>query len=320
MSTFISRQTARLGRAAAPVLTPVLVSRPLNERLRSHAIFRAVRPSVQRSENVALERIDKIDGTIKIERDLGVGRIALDPALVAACVEDTKRRFQLMKAGQSGQRNTKKYLQSLTALRDYGSESAPFRLATSDDLVKAVSQYLGGAPVLWNIAAMYSPPTASEVGKLKGSQYWHRDSEDIASIKVWILCSDVSEENGPTHCLPRKLSDDIAVKIGYRQGEKIVDDAVMDPYNSQAVRLVGSIGDTFVTDTCRCFHMGSRTGSSSERLVLMFNFITRHSVYFWPGFRSLTSRGLNESMSGLSEMQRDLLFPFYSSAPESIPT
>lgn len=307
MRTFINR----LGRAAAPVLAPVLVGRPLNERLRSHAVFRAVRPSVRRSEEAALERIDRVKGSLKIDRDLGVGKISLDAALVTDCIEDTKHRFQLMKAGQSKQKNTKKFLQSLTALRDYGPESAPFKLATSEGLVKAVAEYLGCAPVLWNIAAMYSPPTEPEVGTLTGSQYWHRDSEDIASIKIWILCSDVNEENGPTHCLPRNLSDDIAVKIGYKQGEKIVDDAVISPYNSQAVRLVGVVGDTFVTDTCRCFHMGSRTGSSSDRLVLMFNYITRHSVYFWPCFRSLTARGLNESMRGLSKLQQDLLFPLH---------
>jgi ectoine hydroxylase-related dioxygenase (phytanoyl-CoA dioxygenase family) len=137
--------------------------------------------------------------------------------------------------------------------------------------VKAVADYLGAAPVLWDITAMYSPPAD---GALRGSQHWHRDGDDVTNVKVWILCSDVSKENGPTLCLPKALSDKIAKDIAYKQSDKILDDRLIDPYQSDVFSLVGKAGDAFVTDTSRCFHMGSRTTSDSERLVLMFHFVS----------------------------------------------
>jgi hypothetical protein len=297
-------------KARIPTLSAVFENRPLSERLRSYRFFRASRPGVRRSEAAALARLAQVEGAFVIGKDQGVGPVVLDRALVAECVADAKQRLEAMKAAVSERKNRKNYLQQLTTLADYDVDSAPFKLATNEKLVKAVADYLGAAPVLWDITAMYSPP-ASEGGALRGSQYWHRDGDDVTNVKVWVLCSDVSLKNGPTLCLPKAVSDKIADEIAYKQSDKLLDDRVIDPYLSDVFTLVGKSGDTFVTDTSRCFHMGSRTTADSERLVLMFHYVSRYAIYFWPWFRSKTSRSINPQVRDLSAIQKDLIFPFH---------
>lgn len=311
---FFRRQVTRAAKVAMPTLSFLFAQRSLDQRLRTQALVKALSPNVQRTERDALAHIRAFEPAFKIDKDLGFGTIKLDPKLTAQCIEDTKKRLAMV--GDSPRRNTKEYLQALTSLRDYEADSPVFKLATDGGVVSAVSKYLDGAPVLWSVSAMYSPPSTPSANgnsqtQWKGSQFWHRDSEDIASVKVWILCSDVEINNGPTFCLPRKLSDKVGREIGYNQGEKVLDDRVFKPYENEMFSLVGETGATFTTDTCRCFHMGSRTAHDRGRLVLMFNFVSRYSLYFWPAFSLLTTRKLNPKIENLNQLQKDLLFPYY---------
>ena len=206
----------------------------------------------------------------------------------------------------------KSYFRSLKSMSDYALDSPEFKLATSPQMLKSVAKYLGKLPMLLDISARISLSDSDKPGEeLSGSQMFHRDMDDIASVKVWILCSEVKTENGPTVLLPIKTSHEVARKIGYRQGDKIPNDEPFKDVKSELFEAVGPVGTTFATDTCSSFHYGSRVQKSKERLVLYFQYVSSTSVYFRP----LGERAGNRSKkfftvknpASLSESQRVLL-------------
>ena len=206
----------------------------------------------------------------------------------------------------------KSYFRSMKSLKDYSLDSPEMQLATSEAMLQAVASYLGKLPMLLDISARISLSDADTPGaKLEGSQMFHRDMDDISSVKVWILCSDVKTENGPTMLLPNKISHEVAKQIGYRQGDKVPNDEPFKNYEKELFAATGPIGTTYATDTCSSFHYGSRTAVAKERLVLYFQYVTSTSVYFRP----LGERAGNRSKkyfqipagSELTESQRVLL-------------
>jgi hypothetical protein len=80
--------------------------------------------------------------------------------------------------------NAKTYLIETTSLKDYSPENPCFLLTTSPGVLGAAARYLGSRPILWNITALYSPPPALNTNKIKGSQLWHADTEDITIPKL----------------------------------------------------------------------------------------------------------------------------------------
>lgn len=177
----------------------------------------------------------------------------------------------------------KSYFRSLRSMADYSLDSPEFRLATSPEMLKSVSNYLGKLPMLLDISARISLSDPDKPGdKLSGSQMFHRDMDDVASVKVWILCSEVKKENGPTVLLPISTSHEVAGTIGYRQGDKIPNDEPFKNVKGELFEAVGPVGTSFATDTCSSFHYGSRVQKSKERLVLYFQYVSSTSVYFRP--------------------------------------
>jgi hypothetical protein len=234
----------------------------------------------------------------------------LDSGLVAACVEDTAARFEDERA-RNQQLNRKPYFVEFTRLGDYGLDSAPFRLATSPSVVRAVSDYLGAFPQLYNITSVFSP-SSDQTGALgaqdwKGSQLFHRDGEDRRLLKLWVLCSDVTEENGPTMVLRADASSRLARRLCYAPGTKLSDDPFLADWSDLAA-ATGPVGTVYATDTARCFHFGSRTTKESSRLVLMVHYMTEHSAYFSSSSAARRSgEGLGVDPSTLSPMVRRLL-------------
>jgi hypothetical protein len=205
-------------------------------------------------------------------------------SLTDECVKDTESRYLNLMKNRKDFISKKPYFQEFCNLTDYSTDSAPFKFATNPSLIKAVANYLGEAPVLWNISAFYSPPSSIEDienKNFKGSQLWHRDAEDTRNLKIWILCSDISENSGPTVCLSSEVSNKICNEISYKQGTKIENEIILNNYKNEMFSLVGAKGKVYVTDTSECLHMGSRVIEPTGRLVLMVHFISRYSNYFW---------------------------------------
>ena len=218
-----------------------------------------------------------------IDQARGFERIFPEKELISAIVESTK---QLKKKPKTD--NKKEYLQAISNLSDYDLSSPEFKLATSPTLVAMVSDYLGTFPYLFNITALWSPPPEflsqdkeNSESKYKGSQLLHRDGDDLRIVKVWILCSDVTSENGPTVLISAEESEKICRNLKYRQGYKIP----LETEQSLTIdenhfnKAIGSLGTVYFTDTDRLLHFGSRTESTNERLVLMIHYVSFFSTY-----------------------------------------
>jgi hypothetical protein len=267
-------------------------------RLREASTFRE-RGRIDRDSEknrLGLADLDGIEPAFRIPANKGFVRVeTLDPALVAECVEDTQRRFQDERA-RNQQLNTKPYFVEFTGIADYSADSAPFRLATAPGVVRAVADYLGSFPQLHNITSVFSPSSEETIAAgqqgWKGSQLFHRDGEDRRLVKLWVLCSDVTMEHGPTMVLPADLSAKMAVRLRYAPGTKISDEPFLGHWNDLAA-ATGPEGTVYATDTARCFHFGSRTQRESSRLVLMFHYMTHHSSSFG---RTSASRSKGEGL------------------------
>lgn len=250
-------------------------------------------------------------GTMK--RDIGFLEIYPESRLVLDIIENTRNLVKERK-----QFNTKPYLQEISDLSDYGPSSPEFQLATSPNLVGTVTRYLGSFPYLHNITALWSP-SPEKIGRLSeqdysGSQLFHRDGDDIRVAKVWILCESVTHENGPTVLLTTSKSDEICKEIKYKEGERISIE-VEKSLNIKQTDLryaIGNQGTTYMTDTVRLLHYGSRTQKNSERLVLMFHYVTFFSNYVRPIVRDgkgekLHGDFLEEVSPQLSRLQTSLI-------------
>lgn len=257
-------------------------------------------------------RLNEVSQPCMIDKEIGFTPIFLDKQLVERSVSNTKSLSK-----QRKDFNTKPYLQEISDLSDYGLASPEFQLATHPEVVKMVENYLGSFPYLYDITALWSPSSSNDAGKaisnFEGSQLWHRDSDDVRIAKIWILCSDVDEESGPTVLLPANESEKIAKDIKYKQGYKV-------PFQVEThlkidkkliMRAIGSSGTTYFTDTDRLFHYGSRTSSTQERLVLMFHYVSFFSCYFRPinktGKKHKVNPSILEAINDLSQNQKALL-------------
>ena len=66
----------------------------------------------------------------------------------------------------------------------------------SKNILKIAKSYLGNDIRIRNPLAWIHPATS--LTKEIRSQKWHRDQEDLKMLKVFILFSNVNENNGPT--------------------------------------------------------------------------------------------------------------------------
>jgi hypothetical protein len=78
--------------------------------------------------------------------------------------------------------------------REQEADSPLLKLALDPKLLRTVARYMGLWPRLHAIGSWLNFPTESEA---KLSQLWHRDPEDLKTVKVFIYLDAVSKENGP---------------------------------------------------------------------------------------------------------------------------
>jgi hypothetical protein len=168
-------------------------------------------------------------------------------------------------------------------------DSPYIRFALGTELVESISTYLGVVPVLsafdvWYSLAQEDAPTAS--------QLWHMDHNDISVVKVWVHCSDIGPESGPLTMLTADASAEFAGEIGHDMGaEYYLPDEALERYadRDELVQMIGSRGTVSLTDTCRCFHMGSRVSPGAEpRRVAVYTYLTPYAFH-WEDHREQAS-------------------------------
>lgn len=181
----------------------------------------------------------------------------------------------------------KTYLRTIASISDLDPKDPIVKIALNDELLACVTKYLGVAPHLNSINVMWSPPskvTQKSSSSWSGSQLFHIDGDSDGIVKVWILCNEVGEDNGPTTLIPANLSLRISKEISYSPKGKVKDDTPFIAVLDKAFKATGKAGTMFATDTARCFHQGSRTKENSERLVIMYFYDTFRSSWYISGF------------------------------------
>jgi hypothetical protein len=197
----------------------------------------------------------------------------MDPAIQAELGEAGLARLNDIESSAGKQSSTWKnfWVRMLDAEMEDGRLSADnifVRYALQPAVINIVSSALGEIPWLDYVFLSYSHHTGQE---LAASQLWHRDHDDVRVIKLFSYLTDVNEDgDGPFTFLPRQSTD----RFGYPlMGSHFPDDRVFQKVPRGDVKVMKAPRLTsFMVDTARCLHMGSRMAPGHGRLLYMATF------------------------------------------------
>lgn len=152
--------------------------------------------------------------------------------------------------------------------------SSPFvQFALQPTLINALAQIYGEIPRLDYVAVTHSKPSGP---KLKYSQLWHRDYDDVKVIKLFVYLTDVKDGDGPFTFVPGPVSDKVGFSLrSHRPDEEM--QRVLDV--DQALSVKGPRLSSFMVETSRCFHMGSRVAGGHDRLMYTATYISAPRIY-----------------------------------------
>ena len=203
----------------------------------------------------------------------------LDPALLAAL--DTASAVCMARAKERESQQAATHKSFWVRLLDAEAEGGSFdvdnvfvRFALQPAVIAFVASYLGELPRLTDVLLTYSKPTSAD---LSYSQLWHRDYDDIHTVKVFVYLTDVLEfGDGPFTFLPGPSSD----RVGFMLRSHQRDDAFLARTEPSAVKeMRGPRLTAFACETSRCVHMGSRVQPGHARLMYTATFVTAPSLY-----------------------------------------
>ncbi|MBR0757032.1 hypothetical protein JQ604_33030 [Bradyrhizobium jicamae] len=180
--------------------------------------------------------------------------------------------------GKQTQTHKKFWVRLLDAEMTDGKLSADnifVRYALQPAAIKVLSAALGEIPWLDYVLLSYSRHTGEE---LVSSQLWHRDHDDVRVIKLFSYLTDVEEDgDGPFTFLPRQSTE----KFGYPlMGSHFPDERVFQKVPRGDVKVMKAPRLTsFMVDTAKCLHMGSRMGPGHGRLLYTATYFTFPRMY-----------------------------------------
>jgi len=205
--------------------------------------------------------------------------LADEVARVANAAIDSIGHEELL--GRAGRKSKPYLVGHIVDHADIGLDSPYLRFALSDEVLDAVTAYLGLVPVLYDVDVWYTLPWDDPP---KGSQEWHLDHDDVTQVKVWVYCGEIGPEAGPMTVLDAQRSAALAEKIGYDMGEAYrIPDEDLTAYEAlgEVEQLRGPEGTVYFVDTSRCFHMGGRLApGATPRRTCHFQFVTPYSFNF----------------------------------------
>lgn len=204
---------------------------------------------------------------------------ALDPELLAALDRASADRVARVAEREAGQASTHKnfWVRLLDADVVDGAfdvDNVFVRFALQPAVIGLVAARLGELPRLMDVLLTYSRPTDSA---LAYSQLWHRDHDDVRTVKVFVYLTDVKDSaEGPFTFLPGPASDRVGflVRSHLPDAEFFARASASDLVEMRAPRLAA-----FACETSRCLHMGSRVHPGHARLMYTATFISAPSLY-----------------------------------------
>lgn len=218
---------------------------------------------------------------------------------VPAIVADAHTALGRYDAAAPVGKSRKRFLVNVQDPGTLSLESPILRFALRDDVLAAVSAYLGVIPFLTTVSVFFSDAVE---GDFTSSQLHHCDGDDIRQIKVFIYCTDVDEASGPLTVLDAKASARVRRATGYQYRQRLTDAQVQAVVGTgREYAILGPAGTAAFVDTSRCFHFGSRVSPAAPpRLVTMVQYQTPYS-FMLPADaeRALPFRGLADPSLGV---------------------
>ena len=163
----------------------------------------------------------------------------------------------------------KAFWKNLVESQDLVSNSDFVQFALQENVLKLVAGYFGQVPYLARLDLFYSPGQSPD--SWQGSQLWHRDFLDSKTLKLWTYFNDIeTPEQGPFTFIPADVSSQ------FKRFNSHVTDKEMSTLGDveQAVQVFGSRLTSFLIDTYRCYHQGSRVASGNFRIALVATYVT----------------------------------------------
>ncbi len=145
-------------------------------------------------------------------------------------------------------------------------------------------------PQLSDVLLTLSRPTENK--PLSYSQLWHLDHDDKRVCKLFIYLTDVRDTaDGPLTFIPAPSSKPFRNTIKSHMS----DDKVFSRVDRSAVKeMVAPRLSSFIVNTARCLHMGSRILSDRTRLLYTATYIQPPRIYPEPPARFRAAGALNE--------------------------
>jgi hypothetical protein len=223
---------------------------------------------------------------------LGFTPWQLDPGVV----QELRKAWREIEGAPSDrvERSTGKlFFRESLSLDDLKSKLVFVDLALDERLLRTVMKEFGLLPHLESVEVVVSHPTS---GALTASQLWHRDVNDRRLLKLFVYLEDVGEPQGPFTFLPAEASARVP-----RHAEHYLHDASIAATvpASEWTSVLGAAGTSFLIDTGRCFHCGSRCTERRVAYIATFSSGIKYMKY-----ADQWAQILGERVNGLSELQR----------------
>lgn len=155
----------------------------------------------------------------------------------------------------------------------------PFvRYALQPGVLRILGDFMHDLPQLSDVLLTLSRPTENK--PLSYSQLWHLDHDDKRVCKLFIYLTDVRDTtDGPLTFIPAPSSKPFRNTIKSHMS----DDKVFAKVDRSAVKeLVAPRLTSFIVNTARCLHMGSRIQSDRTRLLYTATYIQPPRMYAEP--------------------------------------
>ncbi|RAJ33472.1 hypothetical protein [Pedobacter cryoconitis] len=160
---------------------------------------------------------------------------------------------------------------------DITIDNPVIKLAFSKDILDPAMDYFGGKLLFESLQVLYSYPTD---GKLRESQYWHKDFGDSKSFHAIMYLNDVEKlSQGPFVFVSKKDSEKMKRSVIIR---RINDEIFSKELGTGKIEyFYGKAGESVFVDPAICYHYGSRC--KVGRLALFFTFNTSTPYIIMPG-------------------------------------
>ena len=151
---------------------------------------------------------------------------------------------------------------------------AVFHWGLNERLLDIVEVYLGQRCAYDGVAHYYSRADGREIS----TRVWHRDREDVRTVKVAIYVNDVGQDGGPFEILDPQYQRVLDAQLSWRYAAinhaRLIA-AVGPDAAARAVRtFTGLRGTVVLVDTARCHHRG-KPPVRFDRSAIFYSYFSR---------------------------------------------